>query len=131
MLRTDRTARAAADAEVSPPAAQASSPEMAAHLARLQAAFQADLELRLRRLGALLGGDRPEMADLLEAHRIAHNIAGAGGVFGQPEVSMRARELEEAISAVLDRDEAPEAGCPDAIPPLLEALERSATSLRD
>ncbi|WP_162249623.1 Hpt domain-containing protein [Altererythrobacter sp. Root672] len=57
---------------------------------------------------------RTEIAALREAHRqhdepamrkIAHSLAGNAGLFGWPDLSARARELEDALVQPASQDE--------------------------
>ena len=61
--------------------------ELRAHFLERAAAQRAELE------AALAAGEREEI------RRIAHSLAGSGGVFGFPRVSEDAQAVEEAVDA--------------------------------
>lgn len=70
-----------------------------------------DRMARLReRFIARSRGDREALVAAFERQdrealrRLAHSLSGAGGIFGFPEVSRRAAELEQAIDRALPFD---------------------------
>lgn len=74
-------------------------PDLAAQLAALRAQFTAQLGERLAALWALAAEDAATLSreQLRELEARLHQLAGAGGTFGQAELSRRAKALETAL----------------------------------
>lgn len=73
-------------------------------LVELREAYAAELPNRVERIDALLQQverDRSQMHLVEDVARAVHGITGSGATFGFPEVSRRARALEENLAAVL------------------------------
>ena len=73
------------------------------------------LEDRAALLDALAAGDLPEV------RRIVHSLAGAGGTFGYPDVSVAAQRIEDALD---------EGGDGDSVRPLCNAFAEQLAQLR-
>lgn len=85
-----------------------------ARMAQLRARFlDRAREDRARLVSAMAAGDTGEI------RRIAHSLAGSGGVFGFPEVSACARRVEEKADGPLDT-----AGLERICRALVDALDR-------
>lgn len=65
---------------------------------------------------ALAANDRPEL------HRLAHSLAGAGGLFGFPEISDAGQRLEDALDESAGVEGVRAAG--EALLRQLEALDQ-------
>ena len=88
-------------------------------MAELRARFVARLEDERGRLVAALRLDDRE-----EVRRIAHGLSGSGGVFGFPEISAAAEEVEVAVD-----EGANEARVRELCARLLDRMEAAAQPL--
>jgi chemotaxis protein histidine kinase CheA len=87
------------------------SDEAIAQLQALRTAFAASLSDKVAAIHALWQlvkqqneGDSDELREL---YRAVHNLVGAAGTFGQAEVSVMARRLENALKLTLNRGNVP------------------------
>ncbi len=80
--------------------------DFAAQLAVLRRQFAAQLAGTLDELNRLMAGRGPDVPRelLVQIHFRLHKLAGAGGTFGFPELSVQARALEEVAKAWLESD---------------------------
>lgn len=61
---------------------------------------------------------------MLKMRNLVHNLAGAGGTFGLPDLSARAKELEIVLNTLQDNDDiSPDQELLDKIQDLLIALQ--------
>jgi HPt (histidine-containing phosphotransfer) domain-containing protein len=70
---------------------------LAAKIAVLQRAFVAQLPERIQTLDDALAKLGQDEESVKAVHVIVHSLAGAGATFGCPEVSLAAREMEQAM----------------------------------
>lgn len=75
----------------------------------------AELEERFGTLGALW-----TPTEAIELRRLAHNLAGSGAAYGQPEISTAARRMEQALDRALAGLSPP---TPDALAAVSAALQ--------
>jgi chemotaxis protein histidine kinase CheA len=87
------------------------SDEAIAQLQALRTAFAASLSDKVAAIHALWQlvkqqneGDSDELREL---YRAVHNLAGSAGTFGQAEVSVIARRLENELKPILNRGNVP------------------------
>lgn len=66
-------------------------------MAELVASFVAELPARIRSIEGCLGG-----GDLEELQRLAHQLKGAGGGYGFPQITDLAASLEQALKEGAD-----------------------------
>lgn len=64
-------------------------------LVKIRGDFMASLQDRLGRLESLLNGDILAPDTITALVELSHTLAGAGGTFGLPELTITARQLEE------------------------------------
>jgi diguanylate cyclase (GGDEF)-like protein len=81
--------------------------DFAAQLAVLQHQFAAQLAGTLDEVNLLMAGRGPDVPRelLAQIHLRLHKLAGAGGTFGFPELSVQARSLEEVSKVWLESDQ--------------------------
>lgn len=85
-------------------------PDFQAQLRALQETFARELPGKLDDLEAAWTAAEPLALRLESVKRQAHGLAGSGGTFGFPELSLAARALERRIQAIQDEGRPPEAG---------------------
>jgi CheY-like chemotaxis protein len=73
-----------------------------AHLRRLFANRAREDALALEKFRAVLLQDNPPPAAPARIKEIAHGLAGSGGIFDFPEISVDAGALEDAVTAMID-----------------------------
>lgn len=92
--------------------------DLQARLDAIRAAFIADLPNRATALRAAWDAARAsgwQPVSRHELHRLVHSLSGAGATFGLPELSERARALEERLQS-------PPQGETDSMPTLFADL---------
>jgi len=104
------------------------SPSFLAFLELQRADYRAALPQRLAQIELLwrevLSGDNATQA-MASLERCAHSLAGSGATFGFAGVGSAARELELAVTPLLDTASALSAGARSEINLAIELLQRS------
>lgn len=72
-----------------------------AELAEVRRAYAARLPEKLAELCAAVEAARAGENQLIEAHGLAHRLAGSAGAYGHPAVSAAVAEIEHALAAAL------------------------------
>lgn len=105
------------------------STDIAAKLARLKDAYQALIPKRVEGLVDLWSTIQDEgwsKAHTYQLSCLAHSLAGSAGTFGAHHVGEAAREIEQALTAHLEAEQAPGKAVIDHLSKLLDELQTSA-----